>query len=42
MRRYKWALNPEYDSLVPALPLPDLRAFAPQVSEVLHVSTTDA
>ncbi|KZT74069.1 Mak10-domain-containing protein [Daedalea quercina L-15889] len=35
VRRYKWAFRPEYDDLAPALPLPDLRQFAPEVEQVL-------
>jgi len=36
VRRYKWAFEAEYDDCVPAVPLPDLRSFAPQVTELLQ------
>ena len=42
LRRYKWAFKPEYDDLAPALPLPDLRQFAPDVEHMLQVRIMDA
>lgn len=38
MRRYKWAFRPEYEDLAPALPLPDLGQFAPDVEQILQVN----
>ncbi|KAH9842464.1 Mak10-domain-containing protein [Rhodofomes roseus] len=35
VRRHKWAFKPEYEDLAPALPLPDLRRFVPEVEEML-------
>ena len=42
LRRYKWAFKPEYDDLAPALPLADLRQFAPDAEHMLQVGGMDA
>lgn len=42
VRRYKWLFYPDYDSLPPMLPPPNLTQCIPQITEIILVSRNHA